>query len=241
MPKLTTKKTTAQFIKEATILHGTLYDYSKTVYSGALRDVNITCKTHGEFLQKAYVHLRGAGCPKCGQNQANKKNTSTKTEFITKANKIHNNKYNYDKVIYKNAITKVIITCPVHGDFEQAPYHHLRGSGCRKCNLKGFNFAKPAILYYLKINDGQAYKVGITNRTVNERFCIKDLSKIEVIFTQQFQTGQDAFLIEKAILESCNQYKYTDTKLLENGNTELFKIDIYTYIQSYIKKEEKHE
>lgn len=57
----------------------------------------------------------------------------TKEEFITRANLLNNNKYSYDKVIYKNNYTKVIITCPIHGDFEQIPRNHLNGNQCPKC------------------------------------------------------------------------------------------------------------
>lgn len=59
----------------------------------------------------------------------------TKEEFITRANLLNNNKYSYDKVIYKNNYTKVIITCPIHGDFEQTPKNHLNGNQCPKCAL----------------------------------------------------------------------------------------------------------
>ena len=53
---------------------------------------------------------------------------------ITLANTIHNNKYNYDKVVYNNVDTKVIIGCPIHGDFQQTPYHHInRKQGCGQC------------------------------------------------------------------------------------------------------------
>lgn len=54
-------------------------------------------------------------------------------EFIQKSNKIHNNFYNYNKVNYVNTTQKVIITCPIHGDFEQSPNHHMGGQGCLKC------------------------------------------------------------------------------------------------------------
>lgn len=53
--------------------------------------------------------------------------------FIEKANKIHNGKYDYSKVNYTNSKTKVTITCPIHGDFEQEPASHLMGHGCPKC------------------------------------------------------------------------------------------------------------
>ena len=53
--------------------------------------------------------------------------------FIKKARNIHGDKYDYSKTIYVNAKTKVIITCPKHGDFLQTPNSHLNGNGCPKC------------------------------------------------------------------------------------------------------------
>ena len=54
--------------------------------------------------------------------------------FINKANDIHNNKYDYSLVVFTNTDTKVEILCPIHGKFEQTPYHHInRGQGCPTC------------------------------------------------------------------------------------------------------------
>lgn len=57
----------------------------------------------------------------------------TTEQFIEDARKVHGNKYNYDKVKYKNNKTKIIITCLEHGDFLQTPNKHLIGRGCPKC------------------------------------------------------------------------------------------------------------
>lgn len=57
----------------------------------------------------------------------------TTEEFIEKARSVHGDKYDYFKVKYVDAFTKVCITCPVHGDFLQAPHHHFAGRGCPKC------------------------------------------------------------------------------------------------------------
>lgn len=54
-------------------------------------------------------------------------------DFITKAKKVHGDKYDYSKVIYINNSTKVCIICPEHGEFWQRPNHHLSGHGCPKC------------------------------------------------------------------------------------------------------------
>ena len=54
-------------------------------------------------------------------------------EFINRAKSVHDGKYSYEKVIYIKATLKIVITCPEHGDFEQNPYDHINGKGCRKC------------------------------------------------------------------------------------------------------------
>lgn len=57
----------------------------------------------------------------------------TKEEFIEEAKLIHNNKYDYSLVEYKNNKTKVKIICKKHGLFEQRPNDHLKGCGCKSC------------------------------------------------------------------------------------------------------------
>ena len=56
--------------------------------------------------------------------------------FIERAKEVHGDKYNYSKVNYINAHTKVCIICPEHGEFLQTPHNHLKGSGCPKCYLE---------------------------------------------------------------------------------------------------------
>jgi hypothetical protein len=58
---------------------------------------------------------------------------SSTEKFINKANKIHNFKYTYEKVIYLKTGLAVIITCPQHGDFLQRPQNHMQEKGCIAC------------------------------------------------------------------------------------------------------------
>lgn len=60
----------------------------------------------------------------------------TTEAFIEKAAKKHENKYDYSKVEYVNAATKVRIICPKHGEFLQTPAMHLYGNGCPKCKAE---------------------------------------------------------------------------------------------------------
>ena len=53
---------------------------------------------------------------------------------LEKANEVHRGKYDYSQVVFKNVDTKVRIMCPIHGIFEQTPYHHIsRQQGCGQC------------------------------------------------------------------------------------------------------------
>ncbi len=58
-------------------------------------------------------------------------------QFIQKAVKIHNDKYDYTLVNYKNTHTKVTIICPIHGNFDMKPNSHISSKqGCPKCANK---------------------------------------------------------------------------------------------------------
>lgn len=122
------RKTTEQFIKDAIKVHGNKYDYSLVDYKTNDKNIKIICKIHGEFNQIASDHLRGCGCSQCSSNKR-----YTTQEFIEKSNIIHNYKFDYSLVNYKNNHTKIKIICPIHGVFEQKPNDHLRGHGCKHC------------------------------------------------------------------------------------------------------------
>lgn len=63
---------------------------------------------------------------------ANQMNVS---EFIHRANIVHNNFYDYSCVEYVNNRTNIIICCPLHGAFFQTPGGHLNGQGCKNCGI----------------------------------------------------------------------------------------------------------
>ena len=117
-----------EFIERAKKVHGDKYDYSEVVYRDNKTKIRIICPIHGEFEQRPNNHLSGQGCPYCGGTKK-----LTTEEFINRAKKIHNDKYDYSKVIYTGWNNKVKIICPIHGEFEQIPFDHLRGHGCVKC------------------------------------------------------------------------------------------------------------
>lgn len=55
-------------------------------------------------------------------------------DFILKAKKVHGDKYDYSKAVYRGVHTKLCIVCPIHGDFWQEPNNHVsRKSICPEC------------------------------------------------------------------------------------------------------------
>lgn len=132
--KIINKK--ADFIRKANIKHHHKYDYSKVKYINNSTKIIIICKIHGKFTQSPNKHLNGQGCKKCSINSSKNKRSLTTEEFISRAQKIHNNKYDYSKVKYINSKTSITIVCKEHGEFSQTPSHHLRGQGCTPCKNK---------------------------------------------------------------------------------------------------------
>ena len=130
------KLTSINWIEKAIKIHGTKYDYSKVNYKHSQEKVIIICPEHGEFEQLPNNHLKNRGCIKCGLKSQSKIKTSNTEEWIKKANKIHNNLYDYSKVDYKHSEKNIIIICLEHGEFEQLPSNHLSNHGCKKCALE---------------------------------------------------------------------------------------------------------
>ena len=125
---------TAKFIQRSKCIHGERYDYSKVNYVDCSTKVEIICPQHGLFLQRPSDHLKGKGCLKCGVEKLRKNNSLSREVFIQRARRIHGQKYDYSKVVYKNGRTDVEIICPIHGAFFQKPeVHLLQRAGCRKC------------------------------------------------------------------------------------------------------------
>ena len=129
---MTKKMATSEFIERARKIHKNKYIYDKTDLNH--RDekgrVIITCPIHGDFLQTPAAHLTGRKCNKCARPSYDTQS------FVECAKKKHGDKYTYDKTEYIDTKTNVVITCPIHGDFETTPNRHLDGVGCPKCANK---------------------------------------------------------------------------------------------------------
>jgi very-short-patch-repair endonuclease/signal peptidase I len=110
------------FLKRAYKKWGDKYDYSLVEFISTNHKVKII------YNDKTYEQY-----PKNHLTYAPERILKiTHNEFIDKVTKIHGGKYSYEKTIYINDITKIIIICPDHGDFSQTPASHKK-SGCPTC------------------------------------------------------------------------------------------------------------
>lgn len=212
-------------------VHGNTYDYSKVEYVGNETPIIIICPSHGAFSQLPNNHMRGKGCPLCGREMAALNRAKDTATFVKEAQDEWGNIYDYSESIYQSAKDHVVIICREHGRFEKTPDKHIRGQGCPGCANYGFDQTKAATLYYLRVfryNQQPLYKIGITNRSIEDRFSDKeDRRRISVIQVREFKIGRDAYLEEQKILSKYKLYKYHGPDVLwGHGNSELFISDV---------------
>ena len=238
-----------------------MYDLTQSVYTRMKEPVKVRCKVHGEFTKRADRLLAGAGCKKCTNQKISERYRCTQDEFISKASAVHNNKYFYNNVKYISSLDKVIITCPIHGDFEQLPKIHVRGNGCPKCGIaaiqlktttnpvgwsysqweqagyksnvfSGFN------LYVLRCSntktDEQFIKIGKTFKTIEKRFAGKTAMPYtyEVVL-QLYGDARHISRLEDALKKELKPYAYTPT-IPFHGRYECYTVDIIDLVTNTI-------
>ena len=160
-------------LKQFRETHGDKYEYDKTTFSNMSSKIRIICPEHGEFWQTPLKHLSGQGCPACGRKRIADGQRLSLEEFIDKANKKHNFKYDYHLIKNFNLQDKVEIICPEHGSFFQKGASHLNGCGCPLCataerNKNATKTTEEFINEAKKIHDGDNYdysRVHYVNRS----------------------------------------------------------------------------
>lgn len=143
----------------------------------------------------------------------------TTEEFILRAKGVHGDKYDYSKANYIKAKTKIIIICPIHGEFEQTPTTHINKKyGCYKCGdiLKRKNqlsnkneFINKAILIH-----GNTYDYSLTNYNGAK-------NKVEIICKEHdiFNTTPDNHIHRHGGCPICKNKKIRDKQI---SNTKEF-------------------
>jgi hypothetical protein len=147
-----------EFKEKFTNFYGGNFSLDKTEYTKSNNKIKITCLAHGDFKIYPFKLFKSnlSPCNKCRKEVIGVRATDIKS-FITKANFVYNNKYDYSKSIYVSNSSPLIITCREHGDFIATPDSHLSNlKGCPKCK-KRHSLTKEEVLNRFKIKHKNKY------------------------------------------------------------------------------------
>jgi len=225
------KLTTDEFIEKSKLKYGDKYDYSKVNYINNDIKVIIICPIHGEFEQKPGNHINGKyGCTGCGisrekYNKLKKKEikkektfNNTVNNFLSKCSEVHNNKYDYSLVEYKNTTHKIKIICKEHGEFLQRPSSHLEGKGCMECRLNKRRTGLDNFLQRCLDIHGDKYDYSLVDKYQNS------LTKVKVICKKHgiFEISPEHHTNRKQGCSICKESigEKSISKYLDNNNIE---------------------
>lgn len=193
-----------EFVAKARKIHGDKYDYSEVDFTSYKNKVAIICPVHGKFFQTPNTHFRKSGCINCSKHRK-----SDTEEFILKSLKVHNDEYDYSKVNYINAVTKVKIICKIHGEFEQIPASHLNGCGCPKCPSNISNGQNELMDFVKSVYDGEII--------INDRNIIKPYEL-------------DVFIPQKSLAIEYHGIYWHSSRSIDIDESHYNKTDLCNYI-----------
>lgn len=131
--------------------------------------------------------------------------------FISKAQIIHNNKYDYSKVVYINTHTKVELICPYHGSFFVRPVKHIgkEKAGCQICSRESrlvqnrkFHSVEEVIAECNKVhNNTYTYALNLTE---NELITTNHILTCECIIHGIFTQTINKHLYQKTRCPACS-------------------------------------
>jgi very-short-patch-repair endonuclease len=158
----------------------------------------------------------------------------TKEQYIYKCNEIHNFKYDYNLVNYKNIRSKLDIICKIHGVFSQNAKKHKEGQGCPKC-ANDLNISKEE---YIKKYSKDNYDYSLLDNTIKIKskiVLIDKKTKIQYIqWAEHHKNGKKPTQMEsKSLVEWLkivheNKYDYIIEKDIYYATDKIKIVDNYT-------------
>lgn len=147
--------------------------------------------------------------------------------------------YDYSKVEYTGTDNKIIIICPIHGEFTQLPRDHRKGHGCRHCAKDSYkttclekygvdNFWKRTDL----VAEAMMKKHGVTNpgmmadhvnkvkATSIERYGIEWAANNDIAASKRKQTNIKRYGFEIPAMNKSVSAKIAETKI-KNGSFDI--------------------
>lgn len=226
-----------EYLKKVIEVHGDIYIYDAVKYKGSQNPITAECRKHGKFTIPKATDFLQRGCKKCSWERMKLEKSTKFEDFVLQANKIHNNKFKYNKLSYINKSNDIEIICPTHGNFFQLGHSHIKGAGCPQCNpQRGWTLTEWINLFKTKnLSYGSVYVMGFTKNkesfikvgmTSNLKNRIKDFTygakKYKITLLQEIKgTPLAIWNLEKKIHDLLNEYKYIP-QIKFGGYTECF-------------------
>lgn len=227
-----------RFVDKALKKHGDTFSYEHVTAENYLKDsshVPIVCKIHGVFWQQPKDHLSKTNgkicCPEC----------------IVEFNKLHNKRSieswklelqerfpGFVITSHGNSdsnLEKCTIDCPTHGEFETT-LASIKSTMylCASCAFEEQSWGArtkrtdiPGTLYFLKFTALGIYKLGVTSKTVADRFR-QEPEPYEILWELGFDTLASAYEAETQAFRDYREFRRCRNapRLLQKGGyTEL--------------------
>lgn len=221
-------KSTEQFIKEAILLHDDRFEYLKSIYTGAHKNLIITCKEHGDFLCTPNHHLnenKKGGCSFCSHGLIT--NEIIDQYLIDNDKKI---KRITDYIKCQEDMKFQCLICDYVFDKRFTAIKH-QNAGCDKCG--GHRINEKRVKCFLKenniITEKLKIKLPILKRCANPDFYIPSLNLIiEYNGCQHYKPTKFGNMTDENSQKAFIKQQIRDQQLREycyENNIEILEID----------------
>lgn len=159
------KKSHKEFLKQINEIHG---DKIKILskYTKSSEKVRVLCQicnsSYDSIARNLTNSVRGHGCSTCRQKNVREvslgRKKKSKEEFNAFFEKHFSTTYKIVKG-YENAVTKLVLICLKHGEFEILPNSLKKGCGCNKCGneIIGNKLVKPFDIFMKEFSYADSY------------------------------------------------------------------------------------
>jgi len=145
----------------------------------------------------------------------------TTEEFIARATKVHGGKFSYDKVVYENKLSRIVVTCPDHGDYEVTATVHMLGRMPRCCRYESMrgvekpNKTPERIARETAKSNGEMYYAGtMCAKCKNTKRYVCNKSCAECAIESRKKSNAKKDISARKILRNRNIYK--DNQEIQN-------------------------
>lgn len=248
-----------KFLEKAKQKFGDKFDLTKAEieYFDYSTPVTVRCIKHDHEYKIKPVHFvansydnapHKGGCPKCASESSKTYLNKPITHYLQHLNDkfpaIKVNKLPEDTTSNLNIIELI---CPIHGVFTKTLADLVRtnpatSSLCPHCsreklawNTRQTRTDVAGTVYFVKFTDVNLYKCGVTYKSINERFK-GVLSKVEVIWTIELPTLEQAYALEVALFRKYRDFRTTYHDTSFGGYTEFLSINVEKPDERFIEE-----